>query len=500
VRHGPASDAHGVAGASGVLVTFVLDRTRAADLGSLERDARELMRAVPEVIGVAANFHDGAAPQILGKETRPLAGATSAPDRTGSSVHFATFGSFVQAHRGQAERIHAILGEAIGISRIPPAPRPGPRVIDLYGGSGSISLGLATAGASVTLVEEFAPAVAQFKGAAHAQGLTVEAVCADVASALRTLNGRRRQFDAAVVNPPRRGTSPAAREELARLGPTVIVYVSCDPETLARDLAHFARLGYETTSLQPLDMIPLTEEVETVAVLRRAVAPTPAVLYDDEGALVVDKSPHEPTTPQADHGGSLLARVRRIAGAEQAVALQQLDVGTSGLVVFARRAEDVAKWRQALALQTTQRSYLAAVRGITTSKGVIARDLREDGGLVSARTRYRRLAIAAGHSLLRIVPDAGHCDQIRSHLASIGHAVLGDERHGHSPTNRYFEEKGGLDRTFLHCLRLEIVSPAAQPVVVEAPLAGDLRAVLHRLGAGETLRSLDERNALGRRG
>jgi 23S rRNA (uracil1939-C5)-methyltransferase len=494
---GSPSGPNGIPDATGVLVTFVVDRARATDLASLERDARDLMRAVPQVIGVAVNFHEGDAPQILGAETRLLAGVTSAPDRVGSAVHFATFGSFVQAHRGQTERVHAILAESIGATSHGHGRR-GSRVLDLYGGSGSIALSLAAAGSSVTLVEAFAPAVAQFRAAARAQGFEVSAVCADVEAALRTMNARHEQFDAVVVNPPRRGTNPATRDELARLAPPVIAYVSCDPATLARDLAHLAVLGYETVSLRPLDMIPLTDEVETVAVLRRATVPGPAVVYEDAETLVVDKSAYEPTAPDEAYGGSLLSRIRGVVGAEQAVIVHRLDVGTSGLVMFARRAEYVAKWQRAFTARTTRQSYIAAVRGIAPSKGAIARPLRAGGQLAVARTRYRRLATAGGHSILRVTPDPGHADEIRRQLASIGHPVLGDKRYGHPPTNRYFEEKARLDRTFLHCVRLEIEHPdGRQPIVGQAPLAGELRAVLERIGGIETVRFLDQKNALG---
>src|SRR5580704_9022936 len=85
---------------SRVLVTFVVQRERVRDLASLRAAASALMAALPEIAGVAVNFHEGDAPQILGPETLPLAGASAAPDRVGSSVHLATFGSFVQAHRG----------------------------------------------------------------------------------------------------------------------------------------------------------------------------------------------------------------------------------------------------------------------------------------------------------------------------------------------------------------------------------------------------------------
>jgi 23S rRNA (uracil1939-C5)-methyltransferase len=482
-----------------ILVTFVVERERARDLQVLQAAARELLDALPEVAGVAANFHEGDSPQVLGGETVALAGVASAPDRVGASVHLATFGSFVQAHRGQAERLHAIIAEAIGVRSGPrdAAPRRA-HVLDLYGGSGAIGLGLATAGARVHLVESFAPAVEQARESAHAQSLDLLAECADVVASLRAMVERDDPdpFDAAVVNPPRRGMSPPSREWLARIGAPVCVYVSCNPETLARDLDHLARLGYAATNLRPVDMIPLTDEVETVAVLRRTRVPPPPVAYEDEELLVVEKSPHEPTMPQGEYASSLLSRTRSLPNADRAVALHRLDVGTSGLVCFVRGPELVAKWERTLA--AARAIYLAAVRGVTPSKGAVTRDLREHGKVLPARTRYRRLAMGSGQSILRAVPDQGRTHQVRRHLAAIGHPILGDDRYGHAPTNRYFEEKHGLDRSFLHCVRLEFEHPnTGVHHVVEAPLPGDLRAVLERIGGAETLRFLDHKNALG---
>ncbi|HTB73089.1 MAG TPA: pseudouridine synthase [Polyangiaceae bacterium] len=479
---------------SRVLVTLVVDRSRAGtDPAALRRAAQALLESVPEVIGVAVNFHVGDAPQILGVETTLLAGVDHAADRVGSSVHFATFGSFVQAHRGQAERVHALLAEAVGV----PGARTGmapPRVLDLFAGSGSIGLALAAAGAKVVLVESFAPASEQAAAAARAQGLDVEAVCGDAATVLQARGERGERFDAVVINPPRRGTSPRAREALAKLGPAVIAYVSCDPETLARDLAHLARLGYAAASLRPLDIIPLTDEVETVAVLRPAAIPPPVVVYEDAGVIVVDKASPEPVTPQGEYAGSLLARVRRIPRAEEAVPVHRADAGTSGLVVFARSPEYLARWQRALSEATTRATHVAAVRGITPIKGRIPRAERpSDGGPAPPRTRYRRVSKAAGHSVLRVVAepmDVRRAPPIRQHLASVGHPVLGDERHGHAPTNRYFAEKCGLDHTFLHCARIELTHPdSGTPLVVEAPLPGDLLAVLERMGGDEAVRS-----------
>jgi 23S rRNA (uracil1939-C5)-methyltransferase len=495
-------EVQGVGGEEGarVLVTLVVQRSRIGDLETLHAAARELAAEAPEIIGIAANFHEGDAPQILGNETVTLFGATSAPDRLGASTHLATFGSFVQAHRGQAGRVHAMLVEALGIagSKARGAPL---RVLDLYGGSGAIALGLAAAGASVHLVESFPPAVAHAQQAAASQKLDVVAECADVSAALKAASERAERFDAAVVNPPRRGMGPMAREWLSRVEPQLIAYVSCDPDTLARDLDHFARLGYAATQLRPLDMIPLTDEVETVAFLRRTGVPTPRVVFDDPEILVVEKGPHEPTIPQGEYAGSLLSRARRIPGAENAVPVHRIDIGTSGLVMLAKDARFVQAWAEALGAATTRKIYVAAARGVTPSKGAITRELREDGKLYPARTRYRRLAVAAGHSVLRVIPEQGRTHQIRRHLAAIGHPVLGDERYGHAPTNRFFEEKNGLDRAFLHCVRIEFLHPrTGARLILEAPLPGDLRAVLERTSGPGTLRFLDHKNALGTSG
>lgn len=429
-------------GVTRVLVTFVVQLPRQADLSAWVIAAEDMMRELPDVVGVAANLHTGDSPQVLGSHTVPLAGVSSTPDRIGRSVHLATFGSFVQVHRGQAERVQRLLAAAV--ASLNPSGRA-PRVLNLYGGSGGIALGLAAAGASVRLVESFAPATAQARQAAREQSLDVDVHCSDVATALRSFYERAEHFDAAVVNPPRRGMSPQARESLARLAPSLVAYVSCDPETLARDLNHFSRLGYDTTSLRPLDMIPLTDEVETIAVLRRGGIPVPRVAYENDEVIVVDKSAHEPTMPQGEYASSLLTRARRLPGAQNAVAVHRLDVGTSGLVVLTRRPEHLAKWKRTIFAPTTRTIYAAGVRGVTPSKGTVTRDLREEGAPHPARTRYRRFTIASGHSILRVVPDRERTHQIRRHLASIGHPVLGDVRYGHGLTNRHFEEKRGLD-------------------------------------------------------
>jgi len=495
------------------LLTLVVGR--GADLDALRAVSASLLAEIPEVVGVAASLHDGGTPQVLGNETHVLAGASEAEDRVGECVHIATYGSFVQAHRAQAARIHDLLSTHLAVARA----RSGgtrPKVLDLYAGSGAIALALASRGADVTCVEAFGPAAARIGKSASDGGTIVHAIHSDVASALRTLCERAERFDAIVANPPRRGIGPAAREWLARIGAPVVGYVSCDPDTLARDLDHFARLGYRCASAQPLDMIPLSDEVETVAILRRAPAPPPRVLFEDETIVFVDKAPHEPTADAGEHGDyaeSLLERVRRLPNAADAVPLLGLGVGTSGVALFARSPEHLPAWERSLTATSARKVYLAATRGVLPTKGSITRDFgapKSEAAGTPTRTKYRRLAVFAGHCVARVMPEAAapgarpsaHHDgtrQIRRHLAAIGHPVLGDERYGHAPTNRHFEEKYGLDRTFLHCVRFEIEHPTSGVhLVVESPLPGDVQTVLERAGGPGTLRFLEQKNALGR--
>jgi 23S rRNA (uracil1939-C5)-methyltransferase len=170
------------------------------------------------------------------------------------------------------------------------------------------------------------------------------------------------------------------------------------------------------------------------------------------------------------------------------------------VTIFAKSREAAERWIAALA-SNGRLVYLAAARGVTPAKGAITRELRGEEGSRPARTRYRRLAIGGGHSILRVVPEKRYVHQIRRHLAAIGHPVLGDARYGHAPTNRYFEEKHGLDRSFLHLVRVELDHPTGgQRLLIEAPLPADLRAALVRASDESVLRFLENKRALGTSG
>ncbi len=477
-----------------VLLTLILSAERARPVDELREAARALRRRLPQISGLAVNLRY-ASRQQASSDFVSLSGVSESKDVVLDGYQLVSHTSFLHVHRGQAERLYGLLCDIVR-----PEEMAGQKVLDLYGGTGAIALTLARRGMIATLVESYPPAAALATRAAQAQRLGVEVVTGDVASVTKALAAAGSKFDLVVVNPPRRGLSPAARESVAALGSKRIVYVACDLGNLCRDLDHLGRLGYALTELYPLDMLPLTEEVEVVAVLEASPKPVPSVLYQDEDIVVLDKPPHEPCQDQPEYPVSLVSRARgHIDGGAFATVLR-IEAGTSGVTMFARDEAAAEAWIKALE-SNGRLVYLAAARGVTPAKGAITRELRGDEGARPARTRYRRLAIGGGHSVLRVVPEKRYVHQIRRHLAAIGHPVLGDARYGHAPTNRYFEEKHGLDRSFLHLVRVEVDHPrTGVRLLIEAPLPPDLRGALVRASDESVLRFLENKKALGGQG
>jgi tRNA/tmRNA/rRNA uracil-C5-methylase (TrmA/RlmC/RlmD family)/23S rRNA-/tRNA-specific pseudouridylate synthase len=462
----------------GVLVCLITEGE--PDAQALERVRELLLAQLPGVAGLALNIARPGAVQLLGNELRVLAGNRAEPHHLGPGEpwHYASHGAFTQVHAGQTARLHARV-EQLANERL--GGVAGRQVLELYAGSGALALRLAARGARVTAVEAFAPALARISQAAHAQGLAVEAWAGDAEVFLHERAGTGATApDVVLVNPPRRGLSPAVRAAIGALRPRLISYVSCHPETLARDLVHFGLLGYATARVEGFDMIPLSDAVECLAVLEPAAPPAPRVLFEDAVSVALDKRPFEPTTPQGESSSSLLERAREALGLPELTPVHRLDAGTSGVCWFARAPGLVAELAAELA--SGDKTYVALARGITRAKGKIARPLLEAGKRREALTRYRRRAVVGGHSVLELFPEHGRKHQLRRHLASIGHPILGDVRYGHPASNQHASHRHGLDRPFLHCASLR-VARAGRPLEIQAPLAGDLDAVLASLAS-----------------
>lgn len=199
----------------------------------------------------------GSTPQVVlgdGCLTEELAGVTV---EVGA-------GEFLQVNRAQAQAMYARVAELA-------EARPGTRAVDLYAGLGGIALHLARAGASVVAVEIDRDAIAQLRHAATTANLPLVALAGDAGDlpdALRAQLGAA--LDIAIVNPPRKGLSPGARSLLVALGARTLVYVSCGPEALGRDLVALADAGYTPDAIEPFDLMPGTAQIETVVRLRRS--------------------------------------------------------------------------------------------------------------------------------------------------------------------------------------------------------------------------------------
>ncbi len=171
-----------------------------------------------------------------------------------------TGGSFFQVNLPQAETLVDLVLDRLALSG-------GERVLDLYSGVGLFTAFLAERAGQVTAVEIYAPAVrdAEINLAGFAN---VDLRVGTIEAALPP-----GQVDAAVIDPPRAGMKPQALVALVERAPGKIVYVSCDPATLARDARRLVESGYRLIDVQPVDMFPQTYHVESVAAFEKADSP-----------------------------------------------------------------------------------------------------------------------------------------------------------------------------------------------------------------------------------
>jgi len=162
------------------------------------------------------------------------------------------------------EQVNAEVADVLRAAVLDAVPREARHVLDLYAGTGEVALALARRGHEVVSIEAEEADVRLTEARARAEGLAVRAVAARVEDRIAALL----PADAVIVNPPRTGLAPEVTAALGRQPPVQLVYVSCDPATLARDLK---RLGAEPARLvlRCFDMFPQTSHVETLAVLRR---------------------------------------------------------------------------------------------------------------------------------------------------------------------------------------------------------------------------------------
>ena len=234
----------------------VLCITAARGFGSRTEALVAFLRdTCPFLTGIVLNINKSRLNTILTGEFYTLWGSETVRQRFCGAEFEVQPQAFLQVNPQQAEAIY----EKVREWAIPTGTKP--EILDLYCGAGTITLCLAGSAGHVTGVEIVPEAVENAKKSAERNGiLNADFFCAD-SSELGKLNIHP---DTAVVDPPRKGLDERVVTDLAALGPERIVYVSCNPATLARDLKRFEEQGYILERAEAYDMFPRTAHVETI--------------------------------------------------------------------------------------------------------------------------------------------------------------------------------------------------------------------------------------------
>jgi 23S rRNA (uracil1939-C5)-methyltransferase len=234
-----------------VLATLVAGR----DWEQADAVAAAFMRELPALSGVVLNLNPTTGNALFGDRERLLAGQPTIDDEIGDVRVRLGSRSFFQANRAVGSRIYRDL-----VARLPGRLQ---RAVDVYSGAGGIALSLAACANEVIAIESnpaATDAAASIPSGAATNPLRV--VTADAAHGLAAVDAA----DLVVLNPPRKGCSDEVLAQVRRLSPRWIAYLSCEPATLARDLAILSP-GASISSVVPYDMMPHTPHVETLALL-----------------------------------------------------------------------------------------------------------------------------------------------------------------------------------------------------------------------------------------
>ncbi len=228
-----------------------------------EQFARELAEAYPSVKTVCINYNDRNTNVVLGRETETVLGKGYIEDLLLGKRYRINPHSFYQVNPAQTEVLYQkVLEEAGELKEA--------RVLDLYCGIGTIGLSLADCCRELVGVEIVPQAVENAKENAALNGVeNASFFCADASAAAAKFAREGKKFDLIIVDPPRKGCDEATLSAIKEMAPKKLIYVSCNPATLARDLKILEEQGFETMNVTPVDLFPRTHHVETVACLKR---------------------------------------------------------------------------------------------------------------------------------------------------------------------------------------------------------------------------------------
>ena len=222
-----------------------------------------LREASPRIVEVVLGVNTQPTGAILGKEYRTLWGTDVLTDELCGLTFRLSVPSFYQVNREMAEVLYAKAVEFAALTGTE-------TVLDLYCGAGTITQVMARHAGRVIGAEIVPEAIEDAKANAERNGVeNVEFFCGDASAVAADFAAKGLRPDVICVDPPRKGLAPEVVRAAAQMAPRRIVYVSCDPATLARDVKLFAQSGYEAVRAAAVDMFPGTANVESVVALER---------------------------------------------------------------------------------------------------------------------------------------------------------------------------------------------------------------------------------------
>ena len=249
-----------------ILITIVINGD---SLPYSDKLIKNISGAFPAVVGILLNVNKDNTNVILGKRFITLFGRDYIFDTLAGVKLKITAPSFYQVNHGAAELLYAKAKELA-------KPQKCDLVLDLYCGAGSIGLSMADAAGEIVGIEIVESAVECAKFNAENNGIKNASFYAgDASSAERLLTnaqnvrGEKIKPDIVILDPPRAGTTEELINYISTLNPKRIVYISCNPQTLARDMVIFKARGYVGNEVTPFDLFPATGHVESVTLLRR---------------------------------------------------------------------------------------------------------------------------------------------------------------------------------------------------------------------------------------
>ncbi|MEQ9763468.1 23S rRNA (uracil(1939)-C(5))-methyltransferase RlmD [Streptococcus sp. ZJ151] len=244
-------------------IMLVLVTTR-PKIFRIEQMVEKITQAFPSVVSILQNINDQNTNAILGSTFRTLYGKETITDNMLGNDYDISAQSFYQVNTEMAEKLYQI---AIDYSEL----KADDVVIDAYSGIGTIGLSFAKQVKAVYGVEVIEAAVEDAKKNADRNGITnAHYVVNSAENAMTQWTKEGVQPTVILVDPPRKGLTESFIRASAEMSPKKVIYISCNPATMARDIKLYEALGYKLKKVQPVDLFPMTHHVEAVALLVKA--------------------------------------------------------------------------------------------------------------------------------------------------------------------------------------------------------------------------------------